>query len=1010
MAGALSGLLVFGCVTPALGAVGAEEATAEEETETAAADAESVISIGTTQDFMAFMEGCVSESYSRGKTFCLTADINLGGIPLTPAPVFAGTFLGNGHRIADIDISESGSDQGLFRFVEEGAVIRELSLSGTVAPKGSGSRVGGLAGTNRGLLEQVSFSGQVTGQEDTGGLVGKNEASGILKDCVNEGEINGNRKTGGIVGNNEGQITGCVNDGPVNITSVAVEKENQGVTALDKERLGESFSREQINDAGGIAGYSQGVISDCENRGDVGAAHTGYNLGGIAGRQSGQVLSSKNSGRIRGRKDVGGITGQFEPYITIDYEEDLFGHLSHQLDQLSEIGKSMVGSVEDTGDKTGESIREIGTQVDRIRDTSRSYVDLLKEDGDFFSSELRSSLDVIGEVFDGMDLTVLDSGSRKKLESLKKDLKRQRELSEKLKENYPGDPADTEALRQWLLERKEMLLEMKELAASIEQTGKELLESIFADAGEWGDDLHWDVENLRDEASVMTRIIENNLDWISTDLEDMSRDVREKLDLVSDQMDQISDDLSAGKEELRLQRQVLENQIDEIRNTISDEVEKQRQGDEELLEDVSDTALEPGNGLIESCENAGQIEADHQAGGIAGIIGMEMSLDPEQDLELEGEKTLNVTGQLRAIVRECINEGPVQVKNQYAGGIVGKAQNGALFSNENYGDVLTEEGAYVGGVTGSSDSTLQHNYAMCTISGKKYVGGIAGKGTNMEENCAMVTLLSKEGEKLGTIAGEGDPDGHIASNSYVQTVGSLVGAIDGVTYEEQAAAMDYETFIQMEHVPERFRTLTVTFLVEGEPIKTLNCAYGDAVSSEQIPVLPQKDGYYYEWEEKDLSCVTANQQVEAVYKPWDTTIASSNEKKPKMLLDANFYPGTSLVVKNVESAGLKAPRGYSVKEVCEFQVYQPEKIPLPETMTVRLLAESTEKGYAAGVAEQGSVRLLDSRRDGDYLVFQVNGPETVVLLEEKKPLWIPVAGAVCALVLAVFWFFKRKSH
>ncbi len=494
MAGALSGLLVFGfgCVTPAFGAAGAQEAVSEEETETAGAAQESVISIGTTQAFMAFMEGCVSESYSRGKTFCLTADINLGGIPLTPAPVFAGTFLGNGHRIAGIDISQSGSDQGLFRFVEEGAVIRELSLSGTVAPKGSGSRVGGLAGTNRGLLEQISFSGQVTGQEDVGGLVGKNEAAGILKNCVNEGEINGNRKTGGITGENEGQITGCVNDGPVNISGEAVEKDSQGVTALNEKDLEVSFSQEQINDAGGIAGYSQGVISDCENRGDVGAAHTGYNLGGIAGRQSGQVLSCQNSGRIRGRKDVGGIAGQFEPYITIDYAEDLFGHLNRQLDQLSEIGKSMIGSAEDTGDKTGESIREIGTQVDQIRDTSRSYVDLLKEDGNFFSTELRSSVDIIGEIFDGMDLTVLDGESRGKLERLKKDLKRQRELSEKLKENYPGDLSDTEALHQWLLERKEMLLEMKELAVSIEETGKELVESIFSDAGEWDEDLRWD--------------------------------------------------------------------------------------------------------------------------------------------------------------------------------------------------------------------------------------------------------------------------------------------------------------------------------------------------------------------------------------------------------------------------------------------------------------------------------------------------------------------------------------
>ena len=70
----------------------------------------------------------------------------------------------------------------------------------------------------------------------------------------------------------------------------------------------------------------------------------------------------------------------------------------------------------------------------------------------------------------------------------------------------------------------------------------------------------------------------------------------------------------------------------------------------------------------------------------------------------------------------------------------------------------------------------------------------------------------------------------------------------------------------MEQMPEEFGTLTVSFLVEDQVLKTVFCEYGDSIQEEDIPQVPQKDGYYYEWEEKDLSCVKGNQKIRAIYK------------------------------------------------------------------------------------------------------------------------------------------------
>lgn len=73
---------------------------------------------------------------------------------------------------------------------------------------------------------------------------------------------------------------------------------------------------------GGIAGNSSGVISSCTNYGTIGYNHTGYNVGGIAGSQNGKILNCTNEGDIYGRKDVGGIVGQAEPYIESEYLQD----------------------------------------------------------------------------------------------------------------------------------------------------------------------------------------------------------------------------------------------------------------------------------------------------------------------------------------------------------------------------------------------------------------------------------------------------------------------------------------------------------------------------------------------------------------------------------------------------------------------------------------------------------------------------------------------------------------
>ena len=70
-------------------AVWAEEPAAVSETG-------ETVEIRTEEEFRRFAAECVSESYSRGKRFVLTGDIDLGGEALEPAAVFAGELDGGG--------------------------------------------------------------------------------------------------------------------------------------------------------------------------------------------------------------------------------------------------------------------------------------------------------------------------------------------------------------------------------------------------------------------------------------------------------------------------------------------------------------------------------------------------------------------------------------------------------------------------------------------------------------------------------------------------------------------------------------------------------------------------------------------------------------------------------------------------------------------------------------------------------------------------------------------------
>lgn len=191
--------------------------------------------------------------------------------------------------------------------------------------KGS-SNVGGIAGTNSGEISLIVNGASVTAEGDyTGGLVGS--TTGNISDGRNNGVITGVNYVGGLVGSNgKGvQLTNLTNDSSAEINGKdyvgGIAGENNGnisTTDTTDSKGTNLINRGSITGnqyVGGIAGENNGTITNVNN--DIVLNATGSDakyFGGVTGinTKDGIITNATNRGNINasGATYVGGIAGE----------------------------------------------------------------------------------------------------------------------------------------------------------------------------------------------------------------------------------------------------------------------------------------------------------------------------------------------------------------------------------------------------------------------------------------------------------------------------------------------------------------------------------------------------------------------------------------------------------------------------------------------------------------------------------------------------------------------------
>ena len=169
----------------------------------------------------------VAELVNGGKTdinITLGKNIDLTGKGWTPIGTnyekrYKGTFDGRGHTIKGLTVTTNDQFVGLFGSIGYAGTVKNVMMEDVqITCNHSLGYAGGVAGFSRGIIENCSVSGSVSGTMYVGGVVGA-QWEGSITGCSSSATVKGMVDVGGVVGQTNGgaTLTACYATGNVTL-------------------------------------------------------------------------------------------------------------------------------------------------------------------------------------------------------------------------------------------------------------------------------------------------------------------------------------------------------------------------------------------------------------------------------------------------------------------------------------------------------------------------------------------------------------------------------------------------------------------------------------------------------------------------------------------------------------------------------------------------------------------------------------------------------------------------
>lgn len=1085
---------------------------------------ENTIYISTAKDLLNLEKNCRLDTWSKNKIVILKNDIDLSNTNFKCIPTFAGTFDGQSHKIFGLSILQSVSAFGFFRYVQEGAIIKNLEIDSTLTPAGSKKYIGGICSKNFGTIQNCIYNGTINAKNYVGGISAVNELTGEIISCTSAGKIYGEHYTGGVCGENLGQIISSVNNANVNNKPLNIK---MNIHDVNLNNLVSFENSPEVTDIGGICGYSSGVIENCKNNSQVGYLHVGYNIGGIVGCQICYVNNCVNNGQVFGRKDVGGICGQMEPYVTLKYSPDSLDTISNQLSKLQNSFDSTLKNIKNVRQETlnkisstrqtvsnaqkyindmleqsknfaNDNVQSINSAVNQITDFSNDIIPILKN----LSQSAHNMTNIIREyktAFEKLDAAHDAIDTKKILNALDR-------LSDASKNFYEAidyliqtmdllkintsDFSNFQAALQNISNANDKLLDaLQNLTLSVE-TVKAAVEMLIEKIKSGSIDFKKDIQIFLDTLLKMLnssqanfeeiiralKILKRNSDtfinYISDmnpqDLKKCSDNIKQSLSRMRDAFEQMSSSLQYFsqsvkeistasdllKESLNSARQTSDKLVDEFEKAISftdelvnkieaftakpilqlekiddkfidnknklsdalknisdtvfdisdslntkqdgvnnnlenlsaqtfnllnsvidaiNEFENKSVDPKDYVEDISDIENNsPAKGKIQACTNFSAVSGDINVGGIAGSMDIEYDFDPEEDIVKDKNKSLNFIYQNQNIINLCKNYGDVESKKDYAGGIAGKSEIGAIFNSTASSSVTSKNGNYVGGIVGSSKFLVKNCAAKSILSGKNYVGGIAGFAHNILSSKSL-PCIKDSNEFIGAISG--DIDGKCEDCYFVN---ENLGAIDNISYEKKAQPLSYDKFVLLTGLPDELKHFTISFWVGKKNIKQIKVDYGSNLDKKYIPAVPNKENYFGKWNTETFRNIKHDYKVEAVYSNYKNAIESNIKRGtglPIFIAQGKFKSNAKLKIKNL------TPNKMSDMKTENWSVDISGNVDKKTILHYKPPADMNN--VTVKTFENGKWENKKIKHDGGYIVFEINSPHAEICVKKN---------------------------
>ena len=431
--------------------------------------------------------------------------------------------------------------------------------------------------------------------------------------------------------------------------------------------------------------------------------------------------------------------------------------------------------------------------------------------------------------------------------------------------------------------------------------------------------------------------------------------------------------------------EIFNNISDNIVNTIYD-LENGKAIDDVTVEKDVETMT---NGKLFGCEINGDVYGDINVGGISGAMGIEYTLDPEDDYTSELSLTQRRQYTMKAAIHACVNNGDVVSKYDCAGGIVGKIDMGLVYGCEAYCAVDSQSGNYVGGIAGLTYGLISNCFAKSSLSGGKYVGGVVGSGvtdassgeSSEVRNCYTMVYINRYTQYAGAISGYNA--GSFSENMFVSD--DLAG-IDRVSYAGKAEPISYDDLIKRRVLPTGFYGFTLEFVIDGEVVYSEIFQYGSSFDSSVFPEIPNKEGHYGRWDRTDLTNLTFDTKVSVVYTPYVTTINSEeireNGKNIFFVIGEFTAEDKLTIARGCDTTSLDLEENALTKDR------------LTESWTLTIPHDSIEQNNVHFISESKNCKIfvkvdgvweeVETKAFGSYITFNVSGETVEIAVVESE--------------------------